>query len=109
MAREIGMNPAKLGKFDNHRQEPWKAPLPEFIESLYRKSLGKDRPGVVLSIEERAREIEKKKATKREAKYLRREAKKAALTAPSSLQPSAPTFPPDPPEEEEPSGAERDS
>ena len=28
MARELGLNPDKLGKIDNHRQEPWKAPLP---------------------------------------------------------------------------------
>ena len=28
------MNPKKLGKIDNHRQEPWKAPLPIFIETL---------------------------------------------------------------------------
>jgi hypothetical protein len=28
MARELGMNPAKLGKLDNHKQEPWKLPLP---------------------------------------------------------------------------------
>jgi hypothetical protein len=35
MARELGMNPAKLGKIDNHRQEPWKLPLPQFIEELY--------------------------------------------------------------------------
>lgn len=32
MARELGMNPRKLGKLANHRQEPWKAPLPQFIE-----------------------------------------------------------------------------
>ena len=25
MARELGMNPAKLGKLDNHDQEPWKS------------------------------------------------------------------------------------
>src|SRR4029077_7710564 len=37
MACELGMNPAKLGKIDNHRQEPWKAPLPQFIEGLYSK------------------------------------------------------------------------
>src|SRR3989304_2344767 len=35
MARELGMNPQKLGKLDNHRQEPWKLPLPAFIEELY--------------------------------------------------------------------------
>lgn len=28
MARELGMNPKSLGSLDNHRQEPWKAPLP---------------------------------------------------------------------------------
>jgi hypothetical protein len=71
MAREMGLNPAKLGKIDNHDQEPWKLPLPQFIEHLYRKKFGKDRPDVVVSIEERSRMEEKKKAAKREAKRLR--------------------------------------
>ena len=35
MARELGMNPKKMGAIDNHRQEPWKAPLPIFIEGSY--------------------------------------------------------------------------
>jgi hypothetical protein len=68
MARELGLNPKKLGKIDNHRQEPWKAPLPEFIEHLYSKRFGKERPDTVLSIEELARREEMKKADKREAK-----------------------------------------
>ena len=33
-ARELGMNPKKLGKLDNHKQEPWKLPLPQFIASM---------------------------------------------------------------------------
>lgn len=33
MAREVGLNPGKLGKLSNHGQEPWKAPLPQFIEN----------------------------------------------------------------------------
>ena len=41
MARELGLNPAKLGKLDNHRQEPWEAPLPEFIEHIYFKRFGR--------------------------------------------------------------------
>jgi hypothetical protein len=73
MARELGMNPKKLGKLDNSDQEPWKLPLPAFIESLYRKRFGKDRPDVVHSIEERARLLEQKKAARRETKRLRRE------------------------------------
>jgi len=37
MAREIGLNPKKLGKIANHNQEPWKMLLPQFIEYLYYK------------------------------------------------------------------------
>ena len=44
MARELGMNPKKLGKIANHKQEPWKMPLPDFIEYLYFKRFGKTRP-----------------------------------------------------------------
>jgi hypothetical protein len=54
MARELGMNPQKLGKVDNHRQEKWKAPLPQFIEHIYFKNFGKRQPDRVVSIEERA-------------------------------------------------------
>lgn len=28
MAWKLGLNPDKLGKIDNHKQELWKAPLP---------------------------------------------------------------------------------
>ena len=35
MARELGMNPKKFGGLANTTQEPWKGPLPEFIEELY--------------------------------------------------------------------------
>lgn len=44
MARELGMNPAKLGKIDNHKQEPWKLPLPQFIEEIYFKRFGRTAP-----------------------------------------------------------------
>jgi hypothetical protein len=46
------MNPKKLGKLDNHHQEPWKLPLPQFIRKLYSKRFGKERPNAVRSIEE---------------------------------------------------------
>jgi hypothetical protein len=45
MARELGLNPGKLGKLSNHGQEPWKAPLPQFIEHLYLKRFGREQPG----------------------------------------------------------------
>ena len=66
MARELGMNPQKLGSLANHKQEPWKAPLPVFIEQIYCKRFGKTQPDRVISIEERAQEIAAKKAEKRE-------------------------------------------
>ena len=73
MARELGMNPRKLGGLDNAAQEHWKLPLPAFIESLYRKRFRKDRPDVVHSIEERARHLAQKNVARREAKRLTRQ------------------------------------
>ena len=68
MARELGMNPKKLGKLDNHDQETWKLPLPEFIETLYSKRFGKGRPDVVRSIEETVAAREAKKQAKKVAR-----------------------------------------
>jgi hypothetical protein len=67
MARELGMNPAKLGSLDNHRQEPWKAPLPEFIEDLYLRRFGRKRPELVVSIEQRAAQLRNEKAARKAA------------------------------------------
>ena len=64
MARELGMNPKRLGKKDNHKQEPWKMPLPEFIEHLYFKRFGRERPEVVMSVKDRAKREGKKKAAR---------------------------------------------
>ena len=47
MARELGMNPKKLGRIANHEQEIWKSPLPDFIEHIYFKRFKKERPDVV--------------------------------------------------------------
>jgi hypothetical protein len=49
------MNPKKFGGLDNHRQERWKAPLPEFIASLYLRRFGRSEPETVRTIEEVAR------------------------------------------------------
>jgi len=52
MARELGLNPKGFGKLANHRQEPWKLPLPEFIESLYQQRFHRDRPEIVRTLED---------------------------------------------------------
>ena len=72
MARELGMNPKKLGKIDNHEQEPWKMPLRQFIERLYEERFGKRRPDVVLSIEQKNRLDAEKKTQKRAERLQRR-------------------------------------
>ncbi|MEO3859363.1 hypothetical protein [Acrocarpospora sp. B8E8] len=65
MARELGLNPAKLGKLDNHRAEAWKAALPQYIEHLYLKRFRRAVPENVLSIEERAQLSALKKAERK--------------------------------------------
>jgi hypothetical protein len=67
MARELGLNPNKLGKIANHRQEPWKAPLPDFITRCYVKRFGKV-PDVVRTIEE----VAAAEMAKREARRMRK-------------------------------------
>jgi len=81
MARELGMNPKKFGKIANEKQEPWKAPLPAFIEHIYFKHFGRDRPVDVKSIEEVSRGKEKKKEERQKRKQLKRDTEQSDQTA----------------------------
>jgi hypothetical protein len=67
------MNPKKFGKIANHKQEPWKAPLPVFIERIYFERFGEKRLDDVKSIEQMARIQEKKKAERRKRKQLKKQ------------------------------------
>ena len=60
MARKLGLNPKKFGSLANHRQEPWKAPLPDFSEGIYFKRFKKAQPDNVRSIEAVINDREKK-------------------------------------------------
>ena len=82
MARELGCNPRKLGKLDNHRQEPWKQPLPAFIATLYKKRFGFHQPAVVRSIEE----IAAARHNKKQARKTRQAAERASADVPDGLQ-----------------------
>ena len=73
MARELGMNPKKFGKIANHKQEPWKRPLPDFIETLYFKRFGKNQPDEVKIIEQLYAAKEQKKAEERARQQLRKQ------------------------------------
>ena len=89
MARELGLNPKKFGSLANHRQEPWKAPLPVFIEDLYAKRFGKPLPDDIRPLEKIVAERAKRQAE-------RKDAKRAALAVPNPPVDSAP----EPPESE---------
>ena len=65
MARELGLNPKKLGGMANHDQEPWKAPLPEYIEYLYEKQFKKKQPDDIRPLEVRDAEKRKLKAQRK--------------------------------------------
>lgn len=67
MARELGLNPKKLGSIANHDQERWKSPLPQFIEELYLERFGRDRPEVVRTIEEIAQKKQKRQSPAHES------------------------------------------
>lgn len=68
MARELGMNPKKFGNLANHKQEQWKAPLPEFIEQCYLKQFRKSLPDDIRPIEQKVEAKRKKQALKRLSK-----------------------------------------
>jgi hypothetical protein len=73
MARELGLNPKKFGKLSNTKQEPWKAPLPVFIEKIYRKRFGKEQPDNVRSIEQLVKERQAKQEERRKRKQARKQ------------------------------------
>jgi hypothetical protein len=61
MGRELGLNPKKFGSLANTKQEPWKLPLPEYVEELYFKHFKKNRPDNVRSIERMVKDYRNKK------------------------------------------------
>ncbi|MFV0363064.1 MAG: OST-HTH/LOTUS domain-containing protein [Suipraeoptans sp.] len=74
MARELGFNPDKLGKLDNHKQESWKAPLPQHIENLYFKRFNKEVPDQIKSIDQLLKEEKIKKEKQKKEKERKRKA-----------------------------------
>ncbi len=68
MARELGMNPKKLGSRANDRQEPWKSPIQEFIAECYFKSFKRTEPAEVRSIEQVIEAEKRRRAIKQARK-----------------------------------------
>jgi len=83
MARELGLNPRKLGSLSNNDQEPWKAPLGDFIEQIYERRFKKSEPDTVRSIEDTIR-------AERAKRELRKTRKLAKTSDDNSSTESAP-------------------
>ncbi len=68
MARELGLSPKRFSNYADRKDQPWKLPLPEFIEALYEKQFGRVAPEVVLTIEAMAAEHQARREAKKLAK-----------------------------------------
>lgn len=77
MARELGLNPRKFGSLANNKQEPWKAPLTDFIERIYYKHFKKAEPDVIKPVEQIIQERKIKKEEQKLNKRIEKENKKA--------------------------------
>jgi hypothetical protein len=77
MARELGMNPKKFVSLANTNQEPWKLPLPDFIEELYFKHFKRNQPDNVRSIEQMVRDYNRKKEVRRDQRLKEKESHKS--------------------------------
>jgi hypothetical protein len=86
MARELGLNPHKFGKIANEKQETWKIPLPQFIESIYLKRFHKNQPDVVQSLEEMIKAQQEKNAEKKTRKAEIKDKSTSSDTDASSIE-----------------------
>src|ERR1035438_5332708 len=84
MARELGMNPKQLGSLDNHRQERWKAPLPDFLTESHHKRFGRNGPEQIRSLEELV-EWDKQRRVEKQARMQTRLEAAGALSEPPAV------------------------
>ena len=70
MARELGLNPKNFDRIDNHKEQPWKEALPNFIVTLYHKQISEVDPTDVKSIEQLFKAQQEKKQQKKNAKLI---------------------------------------
>ncbi len=80
MARELGLNPKKFGSLSNAKQQPWKLPLPEFIEEIYFKHFKKMEPEDVKSIEQMVKDKTRKKTASKARKEMAKISDKPTIT-----------------------------
>ena len=80
MARELGLNPKKFGSLSNTSQQPWKLPLPDYIEEIYVKRFKKKVPDNVRSIEQIVKDKARKKVENQAQKETVKTSAKITIT-----------------------------
>jgi len=66
------MNPKRLSGLSSNSKQPWKLPLPQYIEKLYLERFEKESPDVVRTIEQTAAEHVAKREARKAAKEAER-------------------------------------
>lgn len=75
----IGSESRQTRQIDNHQQEVWKTPLPQFIEDIYFKRFKREEPETVKPLKQIMAEMEVKKKQQKAKKEERR--KQRALSS----------------------------
>lgn len=86
MARELGLNPRRMGGYAGNENEPRRLSLGEFIEALYVKRFRKAQPDVVQTIEQSAESHEEKRAERKKAKLAQSASSSAGESIPVGPQ-----------------------
>ena len=86
MARELGLNPRRMGGYAGNENEPSRLSLGEFIEALYVKRFRKAQPDVVQTIEQLAESHEEKRAERKTAKLAQSASSSAGESIPDGPQ-----------------------
>lgn len=68
MARELGLSPKRFASYADNKDQPWKKPLPQFIESLYEKQFERTEPETIMTMEDIAAAHVAKRAARKAAK-----------------------------------------
>ncbi len=61
-----------LSQYCDNKQEPWKTPLPQFIEHIYFKRFRREEPETVKPLKQIMKEMEVKKKLQKEKKEERK-------------------------------------
>lgn len=85
MARELGLNPQKLGKLAATGGSSWKAPLPDFIARCYERAYKRTRPAEPRSLEQVVADRHARKAAQK-ARKLQRHAENGPVDSPKEAR-----------------------